>query len=87
MIKTPNQIVTSAYTYLKEIIPPTQKIGDPRLEELVPDETTKHWKVVISYDALGDFPFEKKREYKEFSVDDNTGSVLWMKIWKSTNTG
>lgn len=59
-----------------------QKISEVRVEELEPIEDGKFWNVVLSYDAVGEFPFQKSREYKEFKIDANTGDVIYMKIRK-----
>jgi len=80
MPKTPREIVLAAVHYLADVTPPTQKIGDVRVEEVQPIESEKDfWKVVLSYDNMGDFPFDKKREYKEFKVSDKDGKVIYMK--------
>ncbi|MDD4382553.1 MAG: hypothetical protein PHD49_00165 [Candidatus Shapirobacteria bacterium] len=80
--KEPREIVNSALTYLQEVTPSIQRISDVRLEELAPIEDGVNWRVVLSYDAVGEFPFDKKREYKEFIVESNTGKVLSMTIKK-----
>ena len=80
MIKTPKEIVLAAFHYLAEVTPPTQKINDVRVEEIQPIvKEPDSWKVVLSYDNIGDFPFDKKREYKEFKVSDKDGKVFYMK--------
>ncbi len=79
--KAPKEVVLAAFHYLADIIPPTQKITDVRVEAIQPvtkDQKTI-WKLVLSYDNVGDFPFDKKREYKQFEVDDTDGRVLEMK--------
>lgn len=80
MAKEPKEIVIGAFNYLKEVSPNTEKITEVRIEELEHNEGM--WTVVLSYDVVGDFPFEKERQYKEFKVDDSTGSVMSMKIKK-----
>ncbi len=79
--KTPKEIVMAAFHYLADITPPTQKISDVRIEELQPSEEagTEFWKVVLSYDNVGEYPFDKKREYKEFRINDADSRVLYMK--------
>lgn len=79
--KTPKEVVMAAFRYLADVVPPTQKISDVRVEEVQPKEESKatFWKVVLSYDNVGDFPFDKKREYKEFKVDDKDARVIYMK--------
>lgn len=80
MPKTSKEIVLSSFHYLADVIPPTQKISDVRVEEVQPMTTEEgFWKVVLSYDNIGDFPFDKKREYKEFKVSDKDGKVAYMK--------
>lgn len=80
-IKTAKEVVMAAFHYLADVTPPTQKISDVRVEEVQPAEEASHqfWKVVLSYDNVGEFPFDKKREYKEFKVDDVDGRVIYMK--------
>ena len=79
--KTPKEIVMAAFHYLADVTPPTQKISDVRVEEVQPmeEEGGQFWKVILSYDNVGEFPFDKKREYKEFKVDDTDGRVIYMK--------
>ena len=84
MSKEPREVVIAAYNYLAAVLPPTQKISDVRVEELQPVKGVAEidkmwWKVVLSYDNLGEFPFDKKREYKEFKVVDEDGKVEYMK--------
>lgn len=79
----PREIVQSAYSYLQNSILPTQKVADPRIEQLEPIEKGSFWRVVMSYDVIGDLPFDKKREYKEFKVNAYVpGGVIWMKIFE-----
>ncbi len=79
--KSPKDVVLAAFHYLAEVIPPTQKIAEVRVEAIQPlTESSKIiWRLVLSYDNVGDFPFDKKREYKEFRVDDFDARVLEMK--------
>ena len=80
---TPNEIVRAAYNYLSSVIGQTQRISDVRIEQLEPMEgSVGFWKVVLSYDAIGDLPFDKKREYKEFKINSSTGDVSYMKIFE-----
>lgn len=87
MDKTPQEIVNAAYKYMLEVMQvQASKVSNPRVEELVPVEPAtaggkKTWNVVLSYDIVGDFAFEKTREYKQFSVTAE-GVVLDMKIKK-----
>ncbi|KKR24030.1 MAG: hypothetical protein UT53_C0001G0019 [Candidatus Yanofskybacteria bacterium GW2011_GWD2_39_48] len=77
----PRQVVMAAYQYLQSILT-QQRISEPRIEELEPfDDKNNFWTVVLSYDALGELPFEKKREYKEFKVDAYSGDIAYMKIF------
>jgi hypothetical protein len=83
MPKTPAEIVKAAYEYMATVMAVQMgKISNARVEELTSSinaANEKIWNVVISYDILGDFVFEKTREYKQFSVNDE-GEVLDMKI-------
>ncbi len=79
--KSPREIVNAVYFYLKAVIPENQKIAEPRVEQLEPVEKEDFWKVVLSYDVIGDFAFDKKREYKEFKVHGLTAEVVSMKIF------
>jgi len=81
MLKSPKEVVLASFHYLAEIAPPTQKISEVRVEEVrQPNEADekKIWLVVLSYDNMGDFPFDKKRVYKEFKVSDQDGSIISM---------
>lgn len=79
--KTPKEIVMAAFHYLADVTPPTQKISEVRVEEIRPLEEAarEYWIVILSYDNVGEFPFDKKREYKEFKVDDTDSRVIYMK--------
>jgi hypothetical protein len=79
--KTAKEIVMAAFHYLADVTPPTQKISDVRVEEVQPldEEGSQFWKVVLSYDNVGEFPFDRKREYKEFKVDDANVRVMYMR--------
>ena len=70
MPRSPRDIVMAAYTHLAEITTPTQKISDVRIEELQPlkEGAEDFWSVVLSFDNTGEYPFDKKREYKQFKV-------------------
>jgi len=78
---SPQQVVQAAYTYLQAVVASSQKISEVRIEELEPIEDGKFWKIVLSYDVVGEFAFDKKREYKEFKIDAVTGDVIYMKIF------
>ena len=78
---SPKDIVMKAFGYLSEIAS-GQKISEVRIEELELTDESRFWNVVLSYDAIGEFPFEKKREYKEFKIDAKSGDVIYMKIKK-----
>jgi len=83
MSKTPQEIVNAAYKYMLEVMSvQASKVSNPRVEELVPiGADKKTWNVVLSYDIVGDFAFDKTREYKQFTVNDEA-VVLDMKIKK-----
>lgn len=74
----------AAYKYMVDVMQiQAGKISNVRVEELEPVEAEgrKIWSVVLSYDAVGDFVFDKTRQYKQFKVDGE-GVVLEMKIKK-----
>ena len=79
--KTAKDVVLAAYYYLSEVTPPTQKISEVRVEEVKPfqEGEVDFWTVILSFDNVGAFPFDKKREYKEFKVADADGTVIYMK--------
>jgi hypothetical protein len=78
--QTPKDIVLAAFHYLADVTPPTQKIADVRVEAIQPPVSPRtDWKIVLSFDNIGEFPFDKKREYKEFRVDDADKRVLEMR--------
>jgi hypothetical protein len=78
--QTPRDIVLAAFNYLAEVTPPTQKIAEVRVEAIQPPVAPKtYWTIVLSYDNAGEFPFDKKREYKQFLVDDTDKRVIEMK--------
>lgn len=81
MPRTAKEIVMAAYHYLADVTPPTQKISEVRVEEIQPldDGGTASWKVILSFDNVGEFPFDRKREYKEFKVNDADAKVLYMR--------
>ena len=83
MAKTPQEIVNAAYAYMVSVMQiQASKISNARVEELTPlAGGTSGWNVVISYDIIGDFAFDKTREFKEFTVNVE-GEVLEMKIKK-----
>ena len=80
MPKTPREIVNATFSYLVEVTPPTQKISDVRIEEIQPfkEDAQDFWKVVLSFDNIGELPFDRKREYKEFKVQDDPLHVIKM---------
>lgn len=75
----PNEVVKKAYEYLASVTTDVSRISNVRVEELLKDEQG-YWFVTLSYDAIGDFAFEKKKEYKEFKIKDTDGAVEYMKI-------
>jgi len=73
--------VKAAYEYLMKASPAANKLSNFRLEEISVDEN-KDFLITLSYDVVGEFGFDKQREYKKFKVIKD-GSVEWMKIFKS----
>lgn len=80
-MSTAKDIVTSAYKYLQEVSPNADKFTNLRVEEISKDESGD-WSVTLGYEIVGDFPFEKTKELKEFKVTDSDGVVQSMKIKK-----
>ena len=81
-MKTPAEIVKAAYEYMVTVMQlQASKITNPRVEEISQESPDGNWNVVISYDIVGDFAFDKIREYKQFVVNVE-GMVLEMKIKK-----
>jgi hypothetical protein len=78
-IKTPQEIVKLAYEYMISVVGPS-KIANTRVEELEMIEENKFYRVVLSYENVGQFPFENKKEYKEFKMNAEDGAVVYMKI-------
>lgn len=80
MPKTPREIVNAAVAYLVEVTPATQKISEVRIEEIQPinEGEQAFWKVVLSFDNVGELPFDRKRVYKEFRVEDDPVHVIKM---------
>lgn len=70
--------VTKAFEYLQKVSTNTERFSNFRVEELQLDEKNNHL-VTLSYEFTGEFPFEKKREFKDFVVDQD-GKILSMKI-------
>jgi len=82
--ETSAKIVRAAYDYLIRVLlasgTPTGKLSNFRVEELSVEKTgTKNYNVTLSYEVTGEFEFDKKREYKDFVVQQD-GTVLSMKI-------
>jgi len=80
MIKAPRDIVNATLSYLVEVTPSTQKISGVRIEEIQPfhENAKDFWKVILSFDNVGELPFDRKREYKEFKVQDDPIHVIKM---------
>jgi len=79
MPKTPQEIVKIAYDYMISVVGKAT-ITNTRVEELEQIEENKFWRVVLSYETVGQFPFESKKEYKEFKINAEDGNVTYMKI-------
>ena len=79
MPKTPQEIVKIAYDYMISVVG-ASTIKNARVEELEKIEEDKFYRVVLSYETIGQFPFESKKEYKEFKIDAEDGTVDYMKI-------
>lgn len=78
---TQKDAVMAAFKHLSEVmVAANQQINEVRIEEVVPLEDGQFFSVVLSYDVVGQFSFQKTREYKEFKIDTNTSAVIYMKI-------
>jgi hypothetical protein len=75
------QAVKIAYEYLLRVSPEPSRLSNFRVEELQQNEN-KDFLVTLSYDLMGDFAFDKKREFKDFLVSATDSTVTWMKIRK-----
>ena len=81
-MKTPAEIVQATFSYLSNVVPATQKIEAVRIEELEEIDSKQFWRIVLSYDSVGQFAFDRTREYKEFKVNKETAEVVSMTIKK-----
>ncbi len=79
MPKTPQEIVKIAYDYMVSVVG-AATIANARVEELEKIEEDKFYRVVLSYETVGQFPFQSKKEYKEFKINAEDGIVDYMKI-------
>lgn len=75
-----SKAVNAAFEYLIKVSPTAGKYSNFRLEEIRLDKDGSYL-ITLSYDAVGDFAFDKQREYKDFKVKKDL-SVEWMKIRK-----
>lgn len=74
--------VKAAYEYLIKVSQDAAKYSNFKVEELQIDKDG-NFLVTISYEfSGGEFPFERKREYKDFVVEKAAGNVLKMTIRK-----
>ncbi len=77
-------VINGAYTYLKTTLASSgltsDKITNPRVEEMEKMESG-NYKITLSYEVIGDFVFDKKKEFKDFEVQSD-GTVISMKIRK-----
>lgn len=76
------EVVKNVYNYLLSFYSPAEssKLSNFRVEEV--REKEKNIMLTLSYDIAGDFPFERKREFKDFTVDKNSKKVISMTIRK-----
>lgn len=70
--------VKSAYEYLTSVSPDVARYTNFRVEEILRNKNGGYV-ITLGYDVVGEFGFDRKREYKEFKVNDD-GSVESMKI-------
>ena len=79
MPKTPQEIVNIAYEYMVSVVG-ASAVKAVRVEELEKIEADAFYRVVLSYETVGQFAFESKKEYKEFKINVEDGGVAYMKI-------
>lgn len=73
--------VKRAYDYLLAVSPEANKFSSFRVEEVKQSEN-KNFTVTLSYEVVGDFAFDRSREYKDFIISGDDGSVVSMTIRK-----
>lgn len=78
----PKDVVKKATDHLASVVLDTSKVANLRVEEIFRENG--HWIVTLSYDAIGEYAFDRKREYKEFKIIDTSGAVEYMKIKPGT---
>lgn len=76
------EAVKKAYEYLITVSQESNRFSSFRVEEVKLD-TDKNFLITLSYEFAGEFPFDKKREYKDFVVDQGglVTSMSIRKIW------
>lgn len=74
----PKDIVKAAYEYLLKVSAGSSNYSNFRVEEFQTNEDG-NYTVTLSYEFTGEFPFERKREYKDFIIDQS-GNVVKMTI-------
>lgn len=76
----PNIAVKTAYEYLLKVSPNASKFTNFRVEEISNDKQGDYL-LTLSYEVVGEFGFDKTKEYKDFKVTKE-GTVESMKIRK-----
>lgn len=75
--------VGAAYAYLLSALAAggtkSDQVSNFRVEEAEKMENGT-FKITLSYDIVGEFAFDRKREYKDFVIHTDATSVLSMKI-------
>jgi hypothetical protein len=72
------EAVKKAYEYLMNVSQDASKFSGFRVEEVKLDKNN-NFLITLSYEFTGEFPFDRKREYKDFVVDES-GKVISMTI-------
>ena len=72
--------VNAAFTYLKQVSPNSSKFTNFRVEEIKKDGD-HGYTLTLSYEVVGEFAFDREKEYKEFKVNSD-GVVESMQIRK-----
>ena len=76
--------IKAAYDYLLKALS-ASKVGSEKLANFRVEESglneKGNFKITLSYEVTGEFPFDRQREFKDFEVDSKD-VVLSMKIRK-----
>jgi hypothetical protein len=75
--------IASAYDYLRQAQSASgitsDKVTSFRVEEAGKDDDGT-FRITLSYEVIGDFPFDRKKEFKDFVLSSDGTTVISMKI-------